>query len=186
MIRVRVYLRAKGTKDREVLWRSMKYWFLSGLCVIPIAAIATEVDLSAKGLGEAKSAGGLLKSEGIKVDMAFTSYLKRVLALSEHAFSWIFGWFTDVSMFYAEICDKYDCYMTVIWLIIMTVICDVCCDVWWMCGGAIKTCDLALEAADQLHVPVTKSWRLNERMYGALTGLDKKETHGKLSSVFIT
>lgn len=77
-----------------------------------------DVDLSAKGLGEAKSAGGLLKSEGIKVDMAFTSYLKR----------------------------------------------------------AIKTCDLALEAADQLHVPVTKSWRLNERMYGALTGLDKKET----------
>jgi 2,3-bisphosphoglycerate-dependent phosphoglycerate mutase len=50
-----------------------------------------------------------------------------------------------------------------------------------MCGGAIKTCDLALEAADQLHVPVTKSWRLNERMYGALTGLDKKETHGKLN-----
>ena len=39
-----------------------------------------EVDLSAKGLGEAKSAGGLLKSEGIKVDMAFTSYLKRHLA----------------------------------------------------------------------------------------------------------
>eukprot|EP00438_Fugacium_kawagutii_P020659 Skav217359 [mRNA] locus=scaffold4442:110473:116068:+ [translate_table: standard] len=75
------------------------------------------VDLSAKGLGEAKSAGGLLKTEGIAVDMAFTSYLKR----------------------------------------------------------AIKTCDLALESADQMHVPVTKSWRLNERMYGALTGLDKKE-----------
>ena len=53
--------------------------------------------------------------------------------------------------------------------------------------GAIKTCDLALEAADQLYVPVTKSWRLNERMYGALTGLDKKEMHGKLiSSVFIS
>ena len=30
---------------------------------------------------------------------------------------------------------------------------------------AIKTCDLALEAADQLFVPVEKSWRLNERMY---------------------
>ena len=44
--------------------------------------------------------------------------------------------------------------------------------------GAIKTCDLALEAADQLYVPVTKSWRLNERMYGALTGLDKKENVG--------
>lgn len=38
------------------------------------------MDLSAKGLGEAKAAGGLLKTEGIKVDMAFTSYLKRVLA----------------------------------------------------------------------------------------------------------
>ena len=37
----------------------------------------SQVDLSAKGLGEAKSAGSLLKSEGIKVDMAFTSYLKR-------------------------------------------------------------------------------------------------------------
>eukprot|EP00418_Pyrodinium_bahamense_P018174 CAMPEP_0179123366 /NCGR_PEP_ID=MMETSP0796-20121207/58260_1 /TAXON_ID=73915 /ORGANISM="Pyrodinium bahamense, Strain pbaha01" /LENGTH=365 /DNA_ID=CAMNT_0020822009 /DNA_START=65 /DNA_END=1158 /DNA_ORIENTATION=- len=77
-----------------------------------------DVDLSAKGLGEAKGAGGLLKDEGLKVDRAFTSYLKR----------------------------------------------------------AIKTCDLALEAANQLHVPVVKSWRLNERMYGGLTGLDKKET----------
>lgn len=42
-----------------------------------IASTVTEVDLSAKGLGEAKSAGGLLKTEGIAVDMAFTSYLKR-------------------------------------------------------------------------------------------------------------
>jgi 2,3-bisphosphoglycerate-dependent phosphoglycerate mutase len=41
---------------------------------------------------------------------------------------------------------------------------------------AIKTCNLALEAADQLYVPVAKTWRLNERMYGGLTGLDKKET----------
>merc|ERR1711963_1107407 len=41
---------------------------------------------------------------------------------------------------------------------------------------AIKTCNLALEGADQLYVPVNKSWRLNERMYGGLTGLDKKET----------
>merc|ERR1712129_28749 len=41
---------------------------------------------------------------------------------------------------------------------------------------AIKTLDLALENSDQLHVPVVKSWRLNERMYGGLTGLDKKET----------
>jgi len=41
---------------------------------------------------------------------------------------------------------------------------------------AIKTCNLALEAADQMHIPVNKTWRLNERMYGGLTGLDKKET----------
>eukprot|EP00435_Cladocopium_sp_Y103_P008919 s1602_g2.t1 len=77
-----------------------------------------DVDLSEKGLGEAKGAGELLKAEGLKIDVAFTSYLKR----------------------------------------------------------AIKTCNLALEAADQLHVPTNKSWRLNERMYGGLTGLDKKET----------
>merc|ERR1712045_839196 len=41
---------------------------------------------------------------------------------------------------------------------------------------AIKTCNLALESADQLYAPVAKTWRLNERMYGGLTGLDKKET----------
>ncbi|CAK9012634.1 unnamed protein product, partial [Durusdinium trenchii] len=35
---------------------------------------------------------------------------------------------------------------------------------------AIKTCNLALEAADQYYVPVNKTWRLNERMYGGLTG----------------
>merc|ERR1712226_853437 len=32
------------------------------------------------------------------------------------------------------------------------------------------------ESANQLYSPVEKSWRLNERMYGGLTGLDKKET----------
>eukprot|EP00418_Pyrodinium_bahamense_P062124 CAMPEP_0179096700 /NCGR_PEP_ID=MMETSP0796-20121207/44469_1 /TAXON_ID=73915 /ORGANISM="Pyrodinium bahamense, Strain pbaha01" /LENGTH=49 /DNA_ID= /DNA_START= /DNA_END= /DNA_ORIENTATION= len=36
--------------------------------------------------------------------------------------------------------------------------------------------NIALEEADQLYVPATKTWRLNERMYGGLTGLDKKET----------
>merc|ERR1711972_92870 len=41
---------------------------------------------------------------------------------------------------------------------------------------AIKTCNLALEGAEQLYVPQYKTWRLNERMYGGLTGLDKKET----------
>jgi len=77
-----------------------------------------DVDLSEKGVGEAKGAGELLKGEDFKIDIAFTSVLKR----------------------------------------------------------AIKTCNLALESADQMYIPVTKSWRLNERMYGALTGLDKKET----------
>jgi len=77
-----------------------------------------DVDLSTKGLGEAKGAGELLKAEGYQIDVAYTSVLKR----------------------------------------------------------AIKTCNIALENADQLHVPVNKTWRLNERMYGGLTGLDKKET----------
>jgi len=77
-----------------------------------------DVDLSDKGVGEAKNAGTLLKQEGLKIDVAFTSVLKR----------------------------------------------------------AIKTCNLALESADQMYIPVNKSWRLNERMYGGLTGLDKKET----------
>jgi len=77
-----------------------------------------DVDLSEKGVGEAKNAGKLLKDEGIMLDQCFTSVLKR----------------------------------------------------------AIKTCDLALEHSDQLSVPVKKSWRLNERMYGGLQGLDKKET----------
>ena len=40
---------------------------------------------------------------------------------------------------------------------------------------AIKTTNLALEAADQLWVPVEKSWRLNERHYGDLTGKNKAE-----------
>lgn len=77
-----------------------------------------DVDLSAKGLAEAEGGGKLIKAEGLKIDVAFTSYLKR----------------------------------------------------------AIKTCNIVLEHADQLFVPQHKSWRLNERMYGALTGLDKKET----------
>jgi 2,3-bisphosphoglycerate-dependent phosphoglycerate mutase len=41
---------------------------------------------------------------------------------------------------------------------------------------AIKTLDLALEAMDLLWLPVHKSWRLNERHYGALQGLNKAET----------
>jgi 2,3-bisphosphoglycerate-dependent phosphoglycerate mutase len=77
-----------------------------------------DVDLSEKGVGEAKNAGKLLKDEGIALDVCYSSVLKR----------------------------------------------------------AIKTADLALEHSDQLHVPVKKTWRLNERMYGGLQGLDKKET----------
>jgi len=77
-----------------------------------------DVDLSAKGVEEAKGAGKLLKEEFIMLDVCYSSYLKR----------------------------------------------------------AIKTADLALEHSDQMHVPVKKTWRLNERMYGGLQGLDKKET----------
>jgi 2,3-bisphosphoglycerate-dependent phosphoglycerate mutase len=41
---------------------------------------------------------------------------------------------------------------------------------------AIQTADIALDAADRLWIPVTRSWRLNERHYGALQGKDKAET----------
>ncbi|MBU6374146.1 MAG: 2,3-diphosphoglycerate-dependent phosphoglycerate mutase [Alphaproteobacteria bacterium] len=41
---------------------------------------------------------------------------------------------------------------------------------------AIRTGTLAIEAAGLAWLPVTKDWRLNERHYGALTGLDKAET----------
>jgi len=41
---------------------------------------------------------------------------------------------------------------------------------------AIKTLHFALEAAGILWIPETKDWRLNERHYGGLTGLDKAET----------
>jgi 2,3-bisphosphoglycerate-dependent phosphoglycerate mutase len=44
---------------------------------------------------------------------------------------------------------------------------------------AIKTLNLALEAMGRLWLPVTKDWRLNERHYGGLTGLDKAETAAK-------
>jgi 2,3-bisphosphoglycerate-dependent phosphoglycerate mutase len=47
---------------------------------------------------------------------------------------------------------------------------------------AIRTGGLALRALGQLWIPVTKDWRLNERHYGALTGLDKAQTaarHGE-------
>lgn len=44
---------------------------------------------------------------------------------------------------------------------------------------AIKTLWLSLEAMEQMHIPVTKDWRLNERHYGGLTGLNKQETRDK-------
>lgn len=45
---------------------------------------------------------------------------------------------------------------------------------------AIKTLDLALEAMDRLWLPVRKDWRLNERHYGGLTGLNKQEMRDKV------
>lgn len=44
---------------------------------------------------------------------------------------------------------------------------------------AIKTLNIALEAMERLWLPVEKDWRLNERHYGGLTGLDKAETAAK-------
>jgi 2,3-bisphosphoglycerate-dependent phosphoglycerate mutase len=83
-----------------------------------------DVDLSDKGLAEAKRAGEQLKAEGFAFDVAYTSVLKR----------------------------------------------------------AIRTLWLAMDELDQLWVPVVRSWRLNERHYGALQGLNKAETaarHGE-------
>ena len=44
---------------------------------------------------------------------------------------------------------------------------------------AIKTLSTSLEELDQLWLPVEKHWRLNERHYGALQGLNKSETAAK-------
>jgi 2,3-bisphosphoglycerate-dependent phosphoglycerate mutase len=41
---------------------------------------------------------------------------------------------------------------------------------------AIRTAEIALDVADRLWLPVRRSWRLNERHYGALQGKDKKQT----------
>jgi 2,3-bisphosphoglycerate-dependent phosphoglycerate mutase len=48
-----------------------------------------------------------------------------------------------------------------------------------MLKRAIRTLNLALEELDQLWIPVAKDWRLNERHYGALQGLNKAETAAK-------
>ena len=44
---------------------------------------------------------------------------------------------------------------------------------------AIKTCHIVLDEMDQLWIPEVKSWRLNERHYGDLQGLNKQETAEK-------
>ena len=44
---------------------------------------------------------------------------------------------------------------------------------------AIRTANLTLEVMDRLWIPVRRSWRLNERHYGALQGLNKAETAAK-------
>lgn len=44
---------------------------------------------------------------------------------------------------------------------------------------AVITLNTALEGLDQLWIPVVRSWRLNERMYGGLTALNKSETAAK-------
>ncbi len=81
----------------------------------------TDVDLSAKGVEEARAGGRALAAGGYRFDLAFTSVLKR----------------------------------------------------------AIRTLWIALEELDQLWLPVEKSWRLNERHYGALQGLNKAEMAAK-------
>ncbi len=81
----------------------------------------TDVDLSEKGLGEAKAAGQLLKAEKYELDIAYTSVLKR----------------------------------------------------------AIRTLWLTLDAMNLMWIPVHRNWRLNERHYGGLQGLNKAETAAK-------
>ena len=48
-----------------------------------------------------------------------------------------------------------------------------------MLRRAITTANLALDAADRHWIPVRRDWRLNERHYGALQGLDKAATRAK-------
>ena len=80
-----------------------------------------DVDLTEKGVAEARAAGELLAAKGLDFDRCFTSLQTR----------------------------------------------------------AIKTLNLALESMGRLWLPVEKDWRLNERHYGGLTGLDKAETAAK-------
>jgi 2,3-bisphosphoglycerate-dependent phosphoglycerate mutase len=84
----------------------------------------TDVDLTAKGIAEAREAARLLSAEGFTFDVAYTSVLKR----------------------------------------------------------AIRTLWIVMDAMDLMWIPVIRHWRLNERHYGALQGLNKAETaarHGE-------
>ncbi|OGW90492.1 MAG: phosphoglyceromutase [Omnitrophica bacterium RIFCSPLOWO2_12_FULL_44_17] len=81
----------------------------------------TDVDLSEKGLQEAKEGGEQLKKEGYTFDVAYTSVLKR----------------------------------------------------------AIRTLWIVQDQMDLMWIPVHREWRLNERHYGALQGLNKAETAAK-------
>ena len=81
----------------------------------------TDVDLTEKGVAEARHAGLLLKEAGFTFDLAYTSVLKR----------------------------------------------------------AIRTLWGTLDAMDLMWLPVKNDWRLNERHYGALQGLNKGETAAK-------
>jgi 2,3-bisphosphoglycerate-dependent phosphoglycerate mutase len=80
-----------------------------------------DVDLTDKGINEAKTAGRVLRDAGFTFDLAYTSVLKR----------------------------------------------------------AIRTLWLALDEMDQMYLPIKNDWRLNERHYGALQGMDKGETAAK-------
>lgn len=81
----------------------------------------TDVDLTEAGMKEAYEAGKLLKAEGFRPEICFTSYLKR----------------------------------------------------------AVKTLNQILDAMDMDYLPVEKSWRLNEKSYGAIQGLNKADTAAK-------
>ena len=83
-----------------------------------------DVDLTDKGVAEARSAGILLKDRGLDFDRCFTSLQTR----------------------------------------------------------AIRTLHLLLLEMDRLWLPVTKDWHLNERHYGALTGLNKQEMIDKVGA----
>ena len=83
-----------------------------------------DVDLSDKGIEEARAAGKLLKARGFDFDCCFTSVQTR----------------------------------------------------------AIRTLHLVLHEMDRLWLPVAKDWRLNERHYGGLTGLNKQEMIDKVGA----